>query len=312
MTFRWLVLGAVIAVPALGCGKSSLTSADAGVDRFRDRPPVDASRDAATTRLPIRATPPTPVPARTPPANASSTQAATAPPIPSVLKGRRAFDVTIKLTLQPSPSTAGWSGSFPTTATATLILDATEGWVLLGGVGQGARAPIFAYGTTITVTQPLALGVPSGGTCSGTTVAFDALKLTVADDGTLQGTGSGQESYITGDVGYSTRFTAILDGVPDTTPPAVPVATGGAFDPLAPARFAASEPLSAGAQAQLVGADGTTVNLTPQMAQDGSPPFATAFLVPTVLPFGGSFHLVLGQVVDFAGNHASSDPAAVL
>ncbi len=303
MAWRAFLFGAVAALFVLGCGKSSLTTRDAGADRPGNKHPIDAAvdlgRDIASDVAHDAG-------------NDRTHAAVDAAP----LQGRRAFDVAFTLTLAPPSPQSPSSPDFLTNVKATLVLDATERWLLTGVAGQGARAPIALDGGRVTVMTPLTLTVPSDGTCAGTSLNFDALELTVGDDGKLHGRGTGQESYITGDVGYSRGFTAIVDGVPDTTGPALSIPTDVPLDPLAPGRFAASEPLPAGTQARLVGADGTVVALTPQIPQNVSPAFVTAFvtafLVPSVLPFGGSFHLELDQVVDFAGIQAATPPGPSL
>src|SRR6185312_8217301 len=236
-------------------------------------------------------------------ATADATRDAAADAI--VLTGRHAFDVNVVLAVTPSTSLPSGPTSFPTTAHATLVLDASAGWLLIGAVGQGSSAAATASGSALSIAAPVSLAVPFSGACDGrATLRFATLAVTVDGAGRLHGTGSGLASYIVGDLGYNQAFTATLDGLPDATPPSLPLDTAGVLDPLASARFAVSEPLPAGAKAQLVAADGSLFDLSPEMSSDGSPAFVTAFRVPVALAFGASYQVVLDQMVDFAGNQA--------
>jgi hypothetical protein len=177
--------------------------------------------------------------------------------------------------------------------------------LVIGGEGQGSRSAIAVTGTAVAVLTTVTLYVPFPYACNGVaTLQFSALNVTVGSDGKLYGAATGVASYIVTDTGFNQAFAATLDGVPDTTRPALLVRTAGVLDPLAPARFAVSEPLPAGAKAQLVAADGGIVELVPETSPTGDPVIITAFRVPSVLPFGASYRLALDQVVDFAGNHA--------
>jgi hypothetical protein len=273
MPRRPRLIWCLIACVASGCGKSSLGSRDAG----RDDGATDVTPDAAP------------------------------------VGGRHAFDVTVKLAFT-SPLSAGTFGTdFPTSATATLVVDTTAGWLVIGGEGQGSTAMIAASGSALVLATPVTLYVPFSGACNGVaTLDLSALSVTIGPDGKLHGTATGTARYLVGDVGYNQALTATLDGVPDMTRPALPIRTAGVLDPLAPARFAVSEPLPAGAKAQLVAFDGVAVELIPEMSQTGAPVIVTAFRVPSVLPFGGSYRLALDQVVDFAGNQAAQQQSPPL
>jgi len=308
MTRPAYLLFAVVAFPAVGCGSSHLDSRDAardtGVDGHRSPDaardggpdgPSDAARDATSDA----ARDATSDAAR----DATSDAARDATVDAVVLTGRHAFDVTAKLAVTPSQS--GGSSSFPTTAHATLVLDATAGWLLIGAGGQGSSTATTASGGTVSIATPVSLAVPFSGACDGqATLRFATLAVTVDGDGRLHGAGSGLASYIVGDVGYSQAFTATLDGLPDATPPSLPIDTAGVLDPLAPARFAVSEPLPPSSKAHLVGADGSLVDLWPEVPSDASPAFITAFRVPFALAYGASYQVVVDQMVDFAGNQA--------
>ncbi|HVT08330.1 MAG TPA: hypothetical protein VHO67_12805 [Polyangia bacterium] len=322
MPSRSLLVGLLVPCLAAACGKSSLDSRDAGRDTsVADRHPADAALDrqvidAGPDRRPVDAAPDRPV------ADAAHDGGADAPedagrdvatdaggdgPAPA---GRRAFDVLVKLTFT-TPVSGSFATSFPTSATATLVLDDAAGSILIGGEGQGSTAKVTITGGGLAASAPLTLAVPYEGACQGSaTLQFSTLNVTVGSDGKLRGTATGSASYLVTDVGYTQAFTATLDGVADTTRPAVPIRSAAPLDPLAPARFAVSEPLPAGAKAELVAADGTVVELLPEMSQLMSPPaFITGFRVPYVLPFGGTFHLAVDQMLDFAGNPGAPQPA---
>ncbi|HVY37058.1 MAG TPA: hypothetical protein VHM31_03965 [Polyangia bacterium] len=228
--------------------------------------------------------------------------------------GRRAFDVIVKLTFTPPLSGGNFGSNFPTTATATLVLDEAAGWLLIGGEGQGSTAKVISTGGGLTAATPVTVSVPYNGACQGSaSLQFSALNVTVGSDGKLHGSATGFAYYLVTDVGYTQAITATLEGVPDTTRPALPIRSTAALDPLTPARFTVSEPLPADAKVQLVAADGTFVELPPEMPQTASPPaFITGFRVPVVLPFGGTFHLAVDQMFDFAGNQGSPQAAPLV
>lgn len=286
MARRWLPLFAILASPAAGCGSNRLDARDAARDRGADTSP-DASADAARDAV----------------SDGASDAAG--------LTGRRAFDVTVTLTAA-SPSFPSGPNSFPTSAKATVVVDTTAGWLLMGGVGQGSTTTIAATGDKLAIAAPVTLVVPFANACNGgITLNFASLELAVDSSGRLQGTGTGQASYITGDVGYNQTFTATLDGAPDATPPSLVLGTG-VLDPLAPARLAASEPLPPGTKARLVAADGSIVELSPEVPAVAAPAFVVAFRVPFALSFGGSYQVALDQMADFAGNHAVATQAPPL
>lgn len=278
MPSRSLVICSVVACLVPACGKTSLVSRDAGRDTSPpDHHVFDAAADGGTDA----------------PGRPRSDAAIDVTPDAGPLAGRYAFDVTVKLTFT-SPPAAGAFVTFPTSAMATLVLDTTAGWLVLGGEGQGSRSAIAVTGTAVAALAPVTLYVPFSYACNGVaTLQFSALNMTVGVDGRLHGTASGTASYIASDTGIDQALAATLDGVPDTTRPALPIRTAGVLDPLAPARFAVSEPLPAGAKAQLVAADGGVVELVPEMSQTGVPAIITAFRVPSVLPFGASYRLAL-------------------
>lgn len=298
MASRSLLIWVVVPCLAAACGKTNLDSRDAGRDTSGpDQHAMDAAHDSGGTDVPAH-------PARD--------GAADATPDGPALAGARAFDVVLKLTPTP-PLSVGFAADFPTSAMATLVLDRTAGWLLVGAQGEGSTATVAPSAGGLAAATPVSLDVPYGGACQGVaTLQFNALKVMLDGDGNLHGTATGFATYYVTDVGYSQAVSATLDGVPDTTRPVLPIPTAGALDPLVPARLAVSEPLPAAAKAQLVGADGTVVELSPELPQSGSPFFVTAFRVPYVLPFGGSFHLAVGGVVDFAGNQASPPNAPLV
>src|SRR6185312_9318646 len=302
MTRPAFLLFAVVAFPAVGCGSSHLGSRDAGRDTGVDGDRShDAARDGGPDARPDAARDATADAARD--ATADAARDATADAV--VLTGRHAFDVNVVLAVTPSSSSSGGFVSFPTTAQATLILDASAGRLLIGAAGQGSSAATTATGGAVAIAAPVSLAVPFSTACgSQATLHFATLVVTVDGAGRLHGTGTGTTVYVVGDIGYNQTFTATLDGLPDVTPPSLPVDTAGVLDPLAPARFAVSEPVPAGTKAQLVASDGSVVDLAPDGPSDGSPAFVTAFRVPGVLAFGASYRVVLDQLVDFAGNQA--------
>lgn len=220
--------------------------------------------------------------------------------------GRRSFDVTVTATITASAASGSPAPSTPTCklTTSTLVVDATAGWLLLGGNGQGVAAPIRRNAGTLAISAPLTFDVWRHPSCQESMrLQFETLNLTIDGEGKVRGRGAGKAETLSGDVVYSYDFTAALDGVPDTTAPALG-GTSGVLDPLKPARFPISEPLPAGATARLMAADGSVVELKAEV-QDGGPGFVTAFQVPSVLPFGGSYRFVLDSMGDFAGNRAS-------
>jgi hypothetical protein len=290
------LLFTILALSAVGCGSSRLDPHDASRDApADDHPAIDAPRDGGADAA----------------TDAAPDARSDATPDAPVLTGRQAFDVTLNLTFMPPSSASGYS-AFPTTAQASVVVDATAGWLLIGGGGQGSAAMTSGTGEMRAVAAPVSLFVPVPGACSGGTLAFETLQVSVDAAGHLHGTGAGTASYITGDVGYSEKFTATLEGLPDTTPPSLLLGSVSPVDPLAPGRFAASEPLPPGTKAQLVAADGTVVDLSPDVSANASPAFITGFRLPFTLAFAASYQVAFDQLIDFAGNRAVPPAAAPL
>ncbi|HVY37059.1 MAG TPA: hypothetical protein VHM31_03970 [Polyangia bacterium] len=291
MPSRSLVLCLVVPCLAAACGKTNLDSRDAGRDTsVPDHHPIDGGHDRGSDA----------------PGHERRDGATDTTPDGQPLTGRHAFDTTVKLSYAPAMPASGVPGTLPATATVTSIVDATAGWMVIGGEGQGSSAAITVSAGGGLAAGPMTLVLPFAGACDGVaTFRFGGVQASIGSDGKLRGTAAGFANYVVGDVAYSQNVTAILDGVPDTTRPALPIRTAGVLDPLSPARFAASEPLPAGAKAQLVDTDGMTIELVPDLSSDGAAAFITAFRVPWVLRFGGHYHLVVNQLADFAGNQAS-------
>jgi hypothetical protein len=106
----------------------------------------------------------------------------------------------------------------------------------------------------------------------------------------------------------SVHFSATITGAADTTAPFLRVPPGAAIsDPLTPFVLWASEPLSAGSTATLVGSDGSRVSLVPQLVP-GDVPVVVAFSKPAVvLEPGLGYGVDFSGITDLAGNQAAAD-----
>ena len=207
--------------------------------------------------------------------------------------GRHSFDVVATLRDLRTPKT----NSF------TLVLDVDARRAIVGGNGRGEVVKLDTTdGRTFRAVAGFAVGGP-GGSCDGfTDIEYETLEVTVSD-GSLTGTASGTTAVL----GYhndveSSHFTATLVGSPDATAPSLRVFALGSLNPMHPFTVVASEPLPAGATAQLVADDGAAIDLIPEVVA-GSTPLLVGFRKPeVVLRIGHGYTIVSDGMVDFAGH----------
>jgi hypothetical protein len=217
--------------------------------------------------------------------------------------GPRSFDVTA--VLHPD----GGASGVPPFNTFTLVLDAAAGRAIAGGNGLGAVVAVDSSdGRTFHSTAPFSVGAANPGVCDGVeAVRYDGFEITVVG-GALSGSATGAANISCGDCSFMVPFAAALSGAADTTPPRLVAGGATPATPFDLFGFATSEPLPATATAQLVGADGTAIDLLPS-AVDGALPLVVGFSKPdVVLPAGQAYHVTLDGLVDFAGLHAQADP----
>jgi len=235
-------------------------------------------------------------------------------------RGRRSFDVVARLTPQlDGGAGVPFEGAFPATNAFTLVIDEDGGWVLGGGEGQAAFAPVTTSdGLTFRATRGFPVGI-AGASCEGLVgVAYDTLDFTV-NGSTLTGRATGAAMSSCGDCSFSEGFTAELLGAADVSAPIVTSDSTVVTDPFETFFVAASEPLPATAAAHLVDEAGNMTALQP-VPLTAPPTSAPAFEVPdlptiigfekpnVVLPPGESYAITADGLVDFAGN---SDPTGI-
>lgn len=197
----------------------------------------------------------------------------------------------------------------PQTDRFTLVIDADARRAIAGGNGPAAVIGITSSDEK-TFRSTGAFGVAVRGfSCAGFyVISYDSFEVTVTGD-SLVGSASGKAKIsLCGDCGArDIPFTATLTGLRDATPPALDVVDlGGVPNPFPTTPFddlyvRAREPLPISATARLVGDDGSTVDLVPQII-DGEVPLVVGFTKPkVVLRTGRAYGIALGGLVDFAG-----------
>jgi len=219
----------------------------------------------------------------------------------SPVAGRLAFDVTAVLR-------GDGSTSLPPTDTFTLVVDADRQLAIAGGDGRGAIVGVTSSdGLTFRSAGAFSVG-GDGSACGGNTdIRYDNFEVTIAG-GSLTGTASGSASISCGDCSFLVPFGATLTGTVDTTPPKLRgtgLTPSNPFDPLG---LVTSEPLPAGATAQLVADDGARIDLIPSIIA-GIEPLVVGFSKPdVVLRAGQGYAVTFDGLVDFAGLSDKAGP----
>jgi hypothetical protein len=218
--------------------------------------------------------------------------------------GWRAFDVTAAITVTPPADQAAAWADFPKSARFSFAWDPASARAL---AGTTAAAPVATNdGRIFQTTDVLSIEVPFASSCGGlATLALGTLTFSVDASGALRGTARGSASYRVSDFVAQADASFSLEGAPDITAPslALPSAT---VDPMAPLRFAASEPLMDGAVASLVGSrTGDVVALGPVFVSVnlGIDRLISAFAAPNVtLRAQETYTVEVTGATDLAGN----------
>jgi hypothetical protein len=219
--------------------------------------------------------------------------------------GRLSFDVVATLSLSlPAKGT-----TTPTTNRFTLVLDPAARRMIAGGGGQASVVAVTSSDDrTFASATPFAVGVAQA-VCSGLLrLEYQTLEVALAG-GSLTGTATGVATFSSpvtdgsSTVESKSDFSAVLAGVPDVIAPFLLVPAGAdTSDPLTPFELWASEPLPPTATAQLVTADGSRIDLPPQLVP-GDVPVIAGFSTPDVaLSPGEGLQAALDGLTDFAGH----------
>lgn len=224
------------------------------------------------------------------------------------LTGRRSFDVVARVGASAEISQ---NNVLPATNAFSLTIDADAGLMFVGGGGAVQVVPATTSdGRTFRAAQPVHVAIASAGCPQGVSAfTYAALEVTV-DGAHLRGATAGTAELIKGDLARQVPVSLDCEGGPDVKAP-FPIAANadisGAFSRVS---VWPSEPVPATSKARLVGADGSHVDLVPQLSTDGL--LATAFVAPwIVLHPGVGYDVRFDGVVDFAGNAGAKAPLRV-
>ncbi len=225
------------------------------------------------------------------------------------LVGVRAFDVKAALSLDIRGGDPSFT-DFPRTLVFTLVHDARTGRVIAGALGRAGVVDVAVQGTTVQTRGPLSLGIEHSRANQGAAVVtYTELGFVVDAAGVLHGTARGEVTFASGDVLSTAGVTSVLDGVPDATRPTL-APQGSALDVGAPLRgtfFTATEPLTEGSSAKLVGPAGESIPLDPVFIEGTT--LVRGFSKGAVaLAFATQYRLAVDQIVDFVGQRGAVEP----
>jgi hypothetical protein len=263
-----LIVFALAAVSAGGCGKGAQAKPDGG--------------DGSLTTTP----------------DATS--------IPDALSGaRHAFDVTAALHATGGVTGSGLPAT--NSFTLVLDADARLAIAGGNGRGA-VVAVATDDGRTYRSTAPFTVGAPIADGCSGPEdVTYSGFDVTIAG-GSLTGTATGNASISCGDCIFVVAFTAKLSGRADATAPTLRASAFLPTTPFDPIAVLASEPLPSTATARLVADDGAAIDLMPTAMDGALPLIVGFTKPDVVLRAGQGYVVTLDGLVDFAGHVPPADP----
>jgi len=285
-----------------GCSSKPLQDLDAtglggsgAIDAGEDRPPPprDAFIDVALD-VPTRIDVPPPI--DVPPAFDAPPDVSIDAPL---FTGVRSFVVTSQIMRD------GGIGSFPSSHVFTLVLDGDRRIAIAGGAGEGNAAPLVPLaGGVLQIAGPLSF--TTAGTCNGSTIRYEDMRVTIDANGALSGNGRGQLFTVSGDVAFSTSATMSLTGVKDVQPPTLSL-SGVAADPFGSFSLVPSEPLPLGVRPVLRVAGGESTELAASTTTTTAVSVVTGFLKPAkVLRYATQYEILIDGITDFAGNPGSA------
>jgi hypothetical protein len=176
-------------------------------------------------------------------------------------------------------------------------VDPVAGTMTIGGAGYAGTVPISSDdGVSFRAGDSIWLPYPDP-EC-GSTVSYSDFHF-VAGRESLSGAATGMAQIRSGETSSTGTVQLAFSGVPDVTPPSI-VNEGAPVDPLAVLDIIASEPLPAGAQAQLVSASHQARLTSPGAAGSAAAAFQTA--ADTALRYDTTYKIVIDPWTDLAGN----------
>jgi hypothetical protein len=189
-----------------------------------------------------------------------------------------------------------------------LTFDADKREILVGGGGTADLVSVTTSdGTTFSATHRFEVWTDDlNGVQSYT---YETIELRPAG-GSLTGHAEGTAQVTNGDLIEAVPFSAELVGGADITAPFfVPNGTSTPNNPFLPFVAHTSEPVLLTSRARLVGRDGASIELSPQLAPGDLPATWIFESGPVVLPPSEGYTVTVDGLLDFAGNSGISSGA---